>query len=134
MKKYFKLFIFIIVFTTQCPIMLAQGSESTQVFLAPRPKPKQGGFTKPSKSPDRHPFVPISIFLDETSRNMTVYSSSHNSISYYVYDQDEHEVSSGVLTLLENESTTLSLEMLLDGAYSILIDIDGIIYEGNFLL
>ena len=134
MKKDLRLLILLFAIMLQCPIMLANNTEGVEINLTQRTKPKQNGNVKPSKAPARRVVIPVSAFLNETTRCMSISSTSGESAFYYIYDEEGQEVDCGIVTLSGGAGTTINLGMLLDGEYTIEVIIDGVAYEGAFYL
>jgi len=134
MKKDLRLLILLFAIMLQCPIMLANNTEGVEINLTQRTKPKQNGNVKPSKAPARRVVIPVSAFLNETTRCMSISSTSGESAFYYIYSEKGQEVSSGIVTFSRDAGSAINLGMLLDGEYTIEVIIDGIAYEGTFCL
>jgi hypothetical protein len=134
MKKNLRLFILLFAFMLQCPIMLANNAEGVEINLTQRTKPKQNGNIGPSRAPARRVILPVSAFLNETARCMSVSSTSGGSAFYYIYNEEGQQVDSGIVTFSGDAGSTISLGMLLDGEYTIEVVLDGVAYEGTFYL
>ena len=135
MNRNIKFLAFLIVFMSQCTLMLADNANAVGVQIDfYRKVPPLNGNPRPSRAPAKRVVVPISAFLNESNRCLSVFSTSVENAYYYVYDEEEQEVSSGIVTFSRDAGSAINLGMLLDGEYTIEVIIDGVAYEGTFYL
>lgn len=134
MKKALRLLFLLLTFMVQCPITLAKDVEGVEISLSLKTKPKQEGNSKPLKAPARRVIIPVSAFLNETNKCISVSSTFGESAFYYIYSEKGQEVSCGIITFLGDAGSSINLGMLLDGEYTIEVIVDGVAYEGTFYL
>ena len=116
---------------------MAMWSATTDVFpvsLYYKSTPVLGGILKPSKAPAKHHSWSICVYLDETNQNLELFSTSNETISYYLYNEDGEDVSNGIISFIENDYSSIYLGILTEGVYTIDIICNGITYEGSFQL
>lgn len=132
MKKYLSFLVIMLAFVMQCSILLAEGIHAP-VILHYSIKPLCGGTSRPSKSdPNNDPTV--SVYLNESADSLLLYSSLEESISYYIYDDDEQELCNGSVTFSEQGEGSIYIGAFGEGSYIIDIVVDDIVYEGYFQL
>lgn len=135
MNRNIKFLAFLIVFMSQCTLMLADDANAVGVQIDfYRKVPPLNGNPRPSRAPAKRVVVPISAFLNETARCMSVSSTSGESAFYYIYNEEGQQVDSGIVTFSGDAGSTINLGMLLDGEYTIEVVLDGVAYEGTFYL
>lgn len=130
MTKNLKLWTILLVFIAQCSVMQA---ENTPVHLYPQPKSKVDGTIGPSKAPARRSVIPVSVFLDETSRNLELFSSC-DVYSYCIYDENAAVVLEGILDFSSSDGLFIDLSFLQSGGYAITISRGNNTYAGEFYI
>lgn len=135
MKKYLSSLVIMLSFVMQSLTVLADGIQpiNTPVILQPRKAPWIVGNPKPTKS-DPNLESPVSVYLNEVSDSLLLYSPSEESVTYYIYDADEQEVCNGNVTFSEQGEASIYVGTLGDGIYTIYIVIDNDVYGGDFQL
>ena len=115
--------------------VLADGIQpiNTPVILQPRKAPWIVGNPKPTKS-DPNVEPPVSVYLNEVSDSLLLYSPSEESVTYDIYDADELEVCNGNITFSEQGEASIYVGTLGNGIYTIYIVVDDDVYGGDFLL
>lgn len=132
MKKFLSFLVIMLSLAMQSITVLA-GGINTPVLLQLRVTPWQDGIHRPTKSdPNLEP--PVNVYLSEASDSLLFYSTSEESVTYYIYDADEQEVCNGSIFLSEQGEASVSISTLCEGTYSIFIEVDSLIYEGEFEL
>ena len=129
MKKILISFVIMLSFIMQS-FTLMPGQ--TPILLKLKSGPNAGGvYPKPSKSdPNTEP--PISVYLNESSDSILLYSPSELTCSYNIYDVDELEVSNGNVMFSELGEASIYLGTLDEGIYTISLELDSLVYEGEF--
>ena len=122
-------------FVMQSLTVLAGGIQpiNTPVILQPRKAPWIVGNPKPTKS-DPNLESPVSVYLNEVSDSLLLYSPSEESVTYYIYDADELEVCNGNVTFSEHGEASIYIGTLGNGIYTIYIVVDDDVYGGEFQL
>jgi hypothetical protein len=135
MKKYLSSLVIMLSFVMQSLTMLADGIQpiNTPVILQPRKAPWIVGNPKPTKS-DPNLESPVSVYLNEVSDSLLLYSSSEESVTYYIYDADELEVCNGNVTFSEQGEASIYVGTLNEGVYTIYVVVDDDVYGGEFQL
>lgn len=135
MKKYLSSLVIMLSFVMQSLTMLADGIQpiNTPVILQPRKAPWIVGNPKPTKS-DPILESPVSVYLNEVSDSLLLYSLSEESITFYIYDADELEVCNGNVTFSEQGEASIYVGTLGNGLFTIYIVVDNGIFGGDFLL
>ena len=135
MKKYLSPLVIMLSLVMQSLTVLADGIQpiNTPVILQPRKAPWIVGNPKPTKS-DPNVEPPVSVYLNEVSDSLLVYSPSEESVTYYIYDADELEVCNGNITFSEQGEASIYVGTLGNGIYTIYIVVDDDVYGGDFLL
>lgn len=135
MKKYLSPFVIMLSLVMQSLTVLADGIQpiNTPVILQPRKAPWIVGNPKPTKS-DPNVEPPVSVYLNEVSDSLLLYSPSEESVTYYIYDADELEVCNGNITFSEQGEASIYVGTLGNGIYTIYIVVDDDVYGGDFLL
>ena len=133
MKKNFYFVMFMLAIFMQSSTVLAEDT-LTPVFLHEKVDPMVGGNQGPTRSPETNIEPTITAYLSESSDSLLLYSSTEETITYYIYDEDEQEVTSGSLVITEQSGATIYLGLLGEGTYTICIVVDGITFEGEFEL
>ena len=115
--------------------VLADGIQpiNTPVILQPRKAPWIVVNPKPTKS-DPNVEPPVSVYLNEVSDSLLLYSPSEESVTYYIYDADALEVCNGNITFSEQGEASIYVGTLGNGIYTIYIVVDDDVYGGDFLL
>lgn len=128
MKKYLSLLVIMLALVMQSFTILPG---LTPVYLRPEIGPVFGGNHKPTKSdPNTEP--PVSVYLNEAADSLLLYSPSEESVTYYIYDEDELEVSNGNVIFSEQGEASIYLGSLNEGTYSISLVVDTLVYVGEF--
>ena len=83
-----------------------------------------------SSDPNVEP--PVSVYLNEVSDSLLLYSPSEESVTYYIYDSNELKVCNGNVTFSEQGEASVSICTLCAGTYSIFIEVDILVFEGEF--
>ena len=135
MKKYLSSLVIMLSFVMQSLTVLAGGIQpiNTPVILQPRKAPWIVGNPKPTKS-DPNLESPVSVYLNEVSDSLLLYSPSEESVTYYIYDADELEVCNGNVTFSEHGEASIYIGTLGNGIYTIYIVVDDDVYGGEFQL
>lgn len=123
---------FVIVFALFIQVSMVCAYEGTPVYLYSLRTPKIGNNAGPSRAPAKPRPLYIDIFLDEDNRCLNLSDPEGNTITYYIYDEDEQEVASGTISFAEQETAIISLETLGYGLYTLNIVLDGTTYSGDF--
>lgn len=133
MKKYLSSLVIMLSFVMQSLTVLADGIQpiNTPVILQPRKAPWIVGNPKPTKS-DPNLESPVSVYLNEVSDSLLLYSPSEESVTYYIYDADELEVCNGNVTFSEQGEASIYTGFLEEGVYTIYLVIDEFVYGGDF--
>ena len=90
---------------------------------------KNLGNNGPRREPAKAPFVAV---LDEESRTIVLSNLPDVTPSYIIYNDGGDEVDSGELMVVDNGMAEINLYLLSEGEYSIIVDINGVMYEGRF--
>ena len=114
MKKLLSSFVIMLAFVMQSFTILPG---VTPVYLQLRTHPLVTGH-KPTKS-DPNTELPVSVYLSEAADSLLLYSPSEESVTYYIYDGDELEVSNGNVTFSEQGEASIHLGSLDEGIYSV---------------
>lgn len=126
MKKYLISFMIMLTFVMQSFTLLPG---LTPVYL--QLNNKIGGNLRPTKSdPDTE--SPVNIYLSEACDSLLLYSQSEESVTYYIYNENELEVSNGNATFSGQGEASIYLGILDDGIYTISLEVDSLVYEGEF--
>lgn len=126
MKKFLSLLVIMLAFIMQSFTILPG---QTQVYL--KLKNKIGGNLGPTKSdPDTE--SPVNIYLSEACDSLLLYSQSEESVTYYIYDENELEVSNGSVTFSNQGESSIYIGTLDEGIYTIFLELDSLVYEGEF--
>lgn len=135
MKKYLSSLVIMLSLVMQSLTVLADGIQpiNTPVILQPRKAPWIVGNPKPTKS-DPNVEPPVSVYLNEVSDSLLLYSPSEESVTYYIYDSNELEVCNGNVTFSEQGEASIYVGTLGNGIYTIYIVVDDDVYGGDFLL
>ena len=135
MKKYLSPLVIMLSLVMQSLTVLADDIQpiNTPVILQPRKAPWIVGNPKPTKS-DPNVEPPVSVYLNEVSDSLLLYSPSEESVTYYIYDADELEVCNGNITFSEQGEASIYVGTLGNGIYTIYIVVDDDVYGGDFLL
>ena len=133
MKKYLSSLVIMLSLVMHSLTMLADGFQpiNTPVILQPRKAPWIVGNPNPTKS-DPNVEPPVSVYLNEVSDSLLLYSPSEESVTYYIYDADDLEVCDGNVTFSEQGEASINIGLLAGGTYTIYIIIDEIVYGGDF--
>ncbi len=130
MKKFLSFLVIMLSLAMQSITALA-GGINTPVLLQLRVIPWQDGIHRPTKSdPNLEP--PVNVYLSEASDSLLFYSTSEESVTYYIYDADEQEVSNGSIFLSEQGEASIYTGFLEEGVYTIYLVIDEFVYGGDF--
>ena len=132
MKKYLISFIIMLTFVMQSFAMLVQGIQRP-VLLYLREAPWNDGIFTPTKS-DPNVEPPVSVYLNEVSDSLLLYSPSEESVTYYIYDAYEQEVCNGNVSFSEQGEASIYVGTLGNGIYTIYIVVDDDVYGGEFQL
>ena len=103
----------------------------TQVFLQVK-YDRIGGMPRPSKGPGVNVEPAITAYLNEASDSLLLYSSSVDACSYNIYNDEEQGVESGSLMFSEQGEAAISIAALDEGIYSLSLEVDSLVYEGEF--
>ena len=87
------------------------------------------GINGPRREPAKAPFVAV---LDEESRTIVLSNLPDVTPSYIIYNDGGDEVDSGELMVVDNGMAEINLYLLSEGEYSIIVDSNGVMYEGRF--
>ena len=129
MKKYLSLLVIMLAFIMQSFTILPG---LTQVYLRPRTDPYFPGTQGPSRTPALNGEPSVCVYMNEASDSLLLYSTSEESVTYYICDADEQEVCDGSVMFSEQGSASVSLGTLDEGIYTISLEVDSLIYEGEF--
>ena len=129
MKKLLSILAIFFVFVMQS-FTLVPGM--TPVLLRVKEPKITGGIPGPSRSPGSGMEATIEVYLNETSDSLLLYSPSELTCSYNIYDVDELEVCNGNVTFSEQGETSIYLGTLDEGTYSLTLEIDTLIFVGEF--
>lgn len=130
MKKFLIPFVIMLALMMQSLTMLAQGIQRP-VLLYLREAPWNDGIFRPTKS-DPNVEPPVSVYLNDVSDSLLLYSPSEESVTYYIYDSNELKVCNGNVTFSEQGEASVSISTLCEGTYSIFIEVDSLVFEGEF--
>lgn len=133
MKKYLSSLVILVSFVMYSFTGFASciKANNTPVILQLRKAPWIVGNPNPTKS-DPNSTPPVCVYLNEESNNLLLYSSSVHSVTYYIYDADEMEVSNGSVSFSEHGDTSIYVGTLNEGTYTIYIVVNNIVYGGEF--
>lgn len=133
MKTYLSSLVIMLSFVMQSLTVLADGIQhiNTPVILQPRKAPWIANNPKPTKS-DPNVESPVSVYLNEVSDSLLLYSPSEESVTYYIYDSNKQEVCNGNVTFSEQGEASVSISTLCEGTYSIFIEVDSLVFGGEF--
>lgn len=132
MKKFLIPFVIMLALMMQSLTMLAQGIQRP-VLLYLREAPWNDGIFRPTKS-DPNVELSVSVYLNESSDNLLLYSLFEESVTYYIYDANEQEVCNGNVTFSEQGESSIYVGTLGNGIYTIYIVVDDDVYGGEFQL
>ena len=130
MKKYLCFLFIMFTLVTQSTTMLADGLQAP-ILLHLRKTPWNNGIPRPSKS---EPEPTVSAYLNESSDSLLLYSSVEESLTYYIYDEDELLVNNGNVSFSDQGEASIYLGTLEEGTYIIFIVVNDAVYEGEFEL
>jgi hypothetical protein len=128
MKKYLSLLVIMLAFVMQSFTILPG---QTQVFLRLRSDPFYPG-QGPSRSPETNDEPLINAYLTDSSDSLLLYSSSAQTCTYNIYNVYEQEVSNGCVIFSELGEASIYLGTLDEGIYTISLEVDSLVYEGEF--
>lgn len=129
MKKLLCILAILLVFVMQS-FTLVPGM--TPVLLHLKEPKINAGMPGSSRSLGSGMEATIEVYLNETSDSLLLYSPSELTCSYNIYDVDELEVCNGNVTFSEQGETSIYLGTLDEGTYSLTLEIDTLIYVGEF--
>ena len=129
MKKYLSLLVIMLAFIMQSFTILPG---LTQVYLRPRTDPYFPGTQGPSRSPETNIDSIISVSLSESLDSLLLYSPSEGTCSYNIYNEYEQEVNNGSVMFSELGEASIYLGSLDEGTYTISLEVDSLVYEGEF--
>lgn len=96
--------------------------------------PILGGNGGPQKSPNQSSVCPIVAYLNTTDSTIEFVSSENvNSITYYIYDEEDNLEQTEVILFDEGEGLA-DIATLGIGTYCLQIIVNGISYNGTFIL
>lgn len=130
MKTSLKFFVIVLALFMQVSIVCAY--EGTPVYLYSLRTPKTGNIAGPRRTAAKPRPLYMDIFLDEDNRCLNLSDPEGNTITYYIYNEDEQVVASGTISFAEQETATISLETLGYGLYTLNIILDDTTYSGDF--
>lgn len=126
-KKNLKIVAAILAILSFPPSMYADGDKQTPVPTHRRNPPKLDGNMKPHKAPG-HQTPPVQIYYDTESGELIIENEGEISGSYYIENEQGVIVWSSVFS----ESYHVDcLNSLSPGQYLLVIECDGIAFEGN---
>ncbi len=128
MIKKVKFWVILFVLLTQYSIAWAEGVE---IYLYPRPKPKQEGNVGPTKAPARCR-VPMHAFFDEDNSKIIINDSYNGLFGYCIYDENGVIVLQGTLDFGLCDTLYIDISGFYCGEYSIVISHNNITYIGSF--
>lgn len=128
--NYLKKFVILVAILMQMPTVNAQPEYAVPVNLHRKYTPVINGNLKPSKVPARQN-VPVNLFYDPDNCTLFFESEETQMVTYYIYDECELLQDSGTYA---GNSYEVMLEGLFSGQYTIVIEVDGIAYQGIFIV
>ena len=102
------------------------------VYLRVKKPPLNGGLQGPSKSPGIDLVPTISVYMNETADSLLLYTASEETCSYNICNENELEVGCGNLVFSEQGEASVSIGTLAEGTYTISIEVDSLVFEGEF--
>lgn len=129
MKKLLSILAILLVFVMQS-FTLVPGM--TPVLLHFKEPKINGGMPGSSRSPGSGMEATIEVYLNETSDSLLLYSPSEGTCSYNIINEYEQEVNNGSVMFSELGEASIYLGSLDEGTYTISLEVDSLVYEGEF--
>lgn len=135
MKKSFNLIVILLAFTMQAvPVCADDDIESTPLQLYSSRTPKVGDNAGPRRAPANPIPLYMDIFLNVTERTIELCDFDGSIISYYIYNENDVQMCSGIISFAGQPEASISLASFPAGIYYLGIIQNGITYEGEFEL
>ena len=128
-KTYFMAILFALVM--QSMSVWANTLSISPVSLYRRHAPKLDGTLKPSKAP-ANLSIPLTVYLDEDTRKLTVTALADGDFTYYIYNDSGDILSQGILNCIVNSDYSIDLWLCNNGEFSIVFMHQENTYEGTF--
>ena len=129
MKKLLCICVLLLVFVMQSFTFIPG---LTPVLLRIKEPKLNGGMPGPSRSPRLGMESTIEVYLNESSDSLLLNATIGESVTYYINNVEDSEVCNGVATFSEQGDASIYLGTLDEGTYTISLELDSLVYEGEF--
>ena len=127
MKKFISILIAMLTF---CTLTSEDVAENLGAPISLRVRHPIGGATRPSKSPANF-LTSLEVVYDSDDDFLYFYDEKDDTVSFFIYNDENVCVSQGACNFNESHSYSMSLG-LGTGSYTIIVLINGVEYCGNF--
>lgn len=107
-------------------VCLANPADACQVILHKRTTPPINSILKPSKAPSFSQ-CPVNVYWDEENKQIIFINQDCLQTDYSIYDANNHLILEESFSVNQHSAHVESLDT---GTYTILVECEGIIYEG----
>ena len=132
MKTTFKLFVILFVLASLQATPVCADDNGTPLCLTLKSGPKTGNNPGPRRAPARPTPLYMDIFLNMEDHTLDLYNPAGNTITYYIFNEDDDEMCSGTISFAQQDEATVSLASFPDGIYYLEIVVNGTTYECEF--
>lgn len=92
-----------------------------------------GGQPGPSRSPILET-LSLEVSFDDVSKSLCFHDTSNSEVFYYIYNEQNDLECQGICTFDNEGNCTFLLTELSEGTYTLVVSIDGTLYQGEFLI
>ena len=132
MKTTFNLFVILFVLAALQATPVCADDNGTPLCLTLKSGPKTNNNVGPRRAPARPTPLYMDLFLNMEDRTLDLYNPAGNTITYYIFNEDDDEMCSGTISFAQQDEASVSLASFPDGIYYLEIVVNGTTYECEF--